>query len=155
MPPLTVLPALGGNLRKKNSHGVWQKRYFYLNNEFLIYKKDNSATEIKGAVDVGNADTFEANSKGDLTIYMIGGEKLELKGTDTRDVGRWVAALEERKQWVLAERELIQRATAEVAASTDHTDTTPMAEKSGWLMKKSNNKYGGMQVCCGASTPRQ
>jgi hypothetical protein len=120
-----------------------------LNNEFLIYKKDNSATEIKGAVDVGNVDIFEASPKGDLTICMVGGEKLELKGSDSRDVGRWVAALEERKQWVLSERELIAAAAAEVAAAASadgQSEGSSMTEKAGWLMKKSHNKYGGMQV---------
>ena len=141
-------------MNKKNSHGRWQTRYFYLNNEFLIYKKDHSSTEIKGAVDVGDIAEFAASNKGYLTIHMNGGEVLELKGADSREIGNWIAAMEERREWVLSERALLKRAAAEVtaASSSGTSDACVMTTKAGWLMKKSNNKYGGMQVS--TSCPR-
>lgn len=50
--------------------GVWQKRFFYLNNEFLIYKKDkkNAAKDLKGAIDISEVDTVEVSPKGDMDV---------------------------------------------------------------------------------------
>lgn len=47
---------------------MWQKRFFYLNNEFLIYKKDKKATEIKGTVDIAEVDSVEVSAKGDIDV---------------------------------------------------------------------------------------
>jgi hypothetical protein len=50
--------------------GVWQKRWFYLNNEFLIYKKDRKAasSDIKGAIDLSEVDTVAVSAKGDMDV---------------------------------------------------------------------------------------
>ena len=50
--------------------GVWQKRFFYLNNEFLIYKKEkkDKPKDIKGAIDLSEVDTVEVSPKGDLDV---------------------------------------------------------------------------------------
>lgn len=134
---------LAGNLKKKNSHGVWQTRYFYLNNDFLIYKKDSRSTDIKGVVDVGDISSLSSTPKGDLTVVMNGGEELNLKGNDGRDASRWVAAIQERMDWVQREKELTEEGMASLAKSTDSTENS--IKLSGWLMKKSPHKYGGMQ----------
>lgn len=39
-----------GYLSRKSSKGFWQKRWFYLNNQFLIYKKDEITVENKGVL---------------------------------------------------------------------------------------------------------
>lgn len=102
-------------------------------------------------MDVGDIADFEASTKGDLAILMTGGEKLELKGSDSQETGRWIAAMEERREWVISERELIKKASEEAAAANssggaDCPGGPKATAKSGWLMKKSHNKYGGMQV---------
>lgn len=49
---------------------MWQKRWFYLNNEFLIYKKDKKtpSDDIKGAIDISQVDTVEVSVKGDMDV---------------------------------------------------------------------------------------
>ena len=42
-------------LSKQNPYGIWQKRFVYLNNEFLVYKEAENKPEIKGAVDLNKA----------------------------------------------------------------------------------------------------
>lgn len=143
-PDTSGCAALAGNLKKKNSHGVWQTRYFYLNNDFLIYKKDNRSTEIKGVVDIGDIGSLTSSPKGDLNLVMKGGEELNLKGNDGRDASRWVLAIQERMDWVQREKELAEAGMATLAKSTDSSDEK-LIKFSGWLMKKSPHKYGGMQ----------
>jgi hypothetical protein len=115
-----------------------------LNNDFLIYKKDNRSTEIKGVVDVGDIGSLTSSQKGDLTLLMKGGEELNLKGNDARDTSRWVIALQERMDWVNREKELAEAGMATLAQATDSSDEKSI-KFSGWLMKKSPHKYGGMQ----------
>ena len=43
---------MGGILKKKNSHGIWQKRYFCLNNDYFVYKKDENHAVVRGAFDL-------------------------------------------------------------------------------------------------------
>jgi hypothetical protein len=144
-PDTSGCTALTGNLKKKNSHGVWQTRYFYLNNDFLIYKKDNRSTEIKGVVDAGDIASLASSPKGDITLTMTGGEELNLKGNDAREASRWVLAIQERMDWVQRERELAEAGRAAIAqAAAEPTDDRSI-KQSGWLMKKSPHKYGGMQ----------
>jgi hypothetical protein len=138
--------SLGGNLKKKNSHGIWQTRYFYLNNDFIIYKKDSgSSAEIKGVIDLGEMRTMVVTPKGDITLVMNGGEELYLKGSDGRDAGRWKVAVDERMKWIENERQLIE-AAKEAALENPVAPATPLVSYKGWLMKKSPHKYGGMQV---------
>lgn len=43
-------PQFSGYLSRKSSKGFWQKRWFYLNNQFLIYKKDEVTPDVKGVL---------------------------------------------------------------------------------------------------------
>jgi hypothetical protein len=115
-----------------------------LNNDFLIYKKDNRSTDIKGVVDAGDIASLSSSPKGDLTLVMTGGEELNLKGNDARDASRWVIAIQERMDWVQREKELAEVGKATITQATEPTDNKSM-NHCGWLMKKSPHKYGGMQ----------
>lgn len=53
-----------GILRKKNSRGVWQQRYFIINNSNLFYKTDKMAREIKGTIDLKSATSVKPAAKG-------------------------------------------------------------------------------------------
>lgn len=144
-------PTLGGNLKKKNSHGVWQTRYFYLNNDFLIYKKDNNSTEIKGVVDIGDIASYTSTNKGDLVLQMKGGEDFQLKCNDNKDVNKWINAIQARMDWVKHEKELMEAASTSLLNDSNNsnqsstTSTSTQIKLGGWLMKKSPHKYGGMQ----------
>lgn len=115
-----------------------------MNNDFLIYKKDNRSTDIKGVVDVGDIASLSSTPKGDLTIFMTGNEEFNLKANDARDASRWVAAIQERMDWVQREKELAEEGMATLAKSND-SNNDKLIKLSGWLMKKSPHKYGGMQ----------
>mmetsp|Transcript_2780 Transcript_2780/g.4185 ORF Transcript_2780/g.4185 Transcript_2780/m.4185 type:complete len:1583 (-) Transcript_2780:264-5012(-) len=134
--------ALGGILSKKNSHGYWQKRYFYFNNEFLIYKKDKGSSDIKGVIDLGELAKYNSCGRGELSLVMKGGEVLDLKGSDEYEIAQWIAAIEERMQWVEKDLEIIN-ASHELPGDPLIAPDTLLV--SGWLMKKSPHPYGGMQ----------
>jgi hypothetical protein len=51
-----------GYLSRKSSKGFWQKRWFYLNNQFLIYKKDENATENKGVLSLHEISAIKTNA---------------------------------------------------------------------------------------------
>lgn len=51
-----------GHLSRKSSKGFWQKRWFYLNNQFLIYKKDEQATESKGVMGLHEISSINTNA---------------------------------------------------------------------------------------------
>ena len=59
---------LSGVLSRKSSKGIWQKRWFYLRNQFLVYKKDEFAKEIKGVL--GLHEISFINTKGQ-TLEMV------------------------------------------------------------------------------------
>ena len=50
--------------------GVWQKRWFYLNNEFMIYKKDQKAgdKDVKGAIDLSEVEAVVVSPKRDIDV---------------------------------------------------------------------------------------
>lgn len=50
--------------------GVWQKRWFYVNNEFMIYKKDQKAggKDVKGAIDLSEVEAVEVSPKRDIDV---------------------------------------------------------------------------------------
>lgn len=138
---------MSGALKKKNSKGMWQKRYFYLNNDFLIYKGAADDPDIKGAVDLNNVTSITSAGP-DITIIINNGDTFPLRGSDNGSVARWVAALQERIQWLSTERDLAQKATGvggQIAATLTRTMSLPTVTLSGWLMKKSPHKYVGLQ----------
>lgn len=60
-----------GIARKKNSHGVWQERYFILNNSNIFYKVNKAAKEIKGTINLKHVKSVKAVAKGfELSIHQ-------------------------------------------------------------------------------------
>jgi hypothetical protein len=120
---------MAGMLKKKNSHGVWQKRHFALNNDYLVYRKDAANAEIKGAFDlfeVTGAKISQYGSSGEDTffeIYAVNGNASQLKCSSASDADKWVAAINERREWCAASvgdaDEAVGAAT--VAAVVDQT----------------------------------
>ena len=55
-------PDLRGMFAKQNNMGLWQQRFMYLNNEFLVYKESEKSEELKGAVDLSDALTVSVKS---------------------------------------------------------------------------------------------
>jgi hypothetical protein len=83
-------PPRSGNVKKVNSSNVWQMRYFYINNEFLIYKKDSAAgdKDIKGALDVSDM-TAARPLGGDVEIALKAGEPFVLRCADEQEATKW------------------------------------------------------------------
>jgi len=134
---------MSGMLKKKNSHGVWQKRFFALNNEYLVYRKDAGNAEIKGAFDlleITGAKVTQYGSSGEDTffeIYGTNGSASQLKAGSAGEADKWVAAIMERREWcAIGEKGESDVGPSAVAAVVDNT-----LHISGWLMKKSHNKY--------------
>lgn len=129
-------PALEGMMKKKNSHGVWKDRYGLLKNAyFLTYKpKGNKPTsELKESVNLKDVD--EVALKADtLQICMKNGEVMTFGANNIKD---WSYAIDVRVNWA-AEQDHKPQAKASSAG-------TGSSLISGWLMKKSHNKYQGFQ----------
>lgn len=137
-------------MQKKNSHGVWQKRYFYFNNEFLVYKKESSspASDIKGVIDINGVATVNQVDK-DIDITMTGGEIFSIRGSDTKDAKKWLSLINERISWLNEEKAIENQVKETLAQDPSIFSFSTVAEGpklSGWLMKKSPHKFGGLQV---------
>ena len=141
-----------GFLKKKNSHGVWQKRYFALNNEYLVYRKDAGNAEIKGAFDlleISDVKVTQYGSSGEDTIFEIygtNGSSSQLRTSSAGEADKWVLYIKERIGWCAQNEGAAGSTTSSdgrkwcestaVAAVVDST-----LHISGWLMKKSHNKF--------------
>lgn len=62
-----------GYLSRKSSKGFWQKRWFYLNNQFLIYRKDEQATVSKGVLSLHEISAI--NATGNILEMVSGGRR--------------------------------------------------------------------------------
>ncbi len=142
---------MSGYLSKKNSHGVWQRRYFCLNNEFLIYKKDSGSgpADIKGVVDISDISTISLIGKSDVDIATTGGEIFSIRAADGKEANKWISALNHRLDWVkreaAIENKVMESMTHDPVLSTGFASPQYVI-LSGWLMKKSPHKFGGLQV---------
>jgi hypothetical protein len=58
-----------GLYSKQNKYGIWQERYIYLNNEFLIYKEAEKVEELKGAIDLTLAKSLSVKAN-HVTVRM-------------------------------------------------------------------------------------
>ena len=65
--------AISGMLKKQNKMGLMQSRFFYLNNEYLIYKETADSTEFKGVVDLMDVQTVDVISGKTLNITTDNG----------------------------------------------------------------------------------
>ena len=145
---------MNGNLKKINSSNIWQTRYFYLNNEYLIYKKDSSATDkdIKGVLDVSDMVTAQCSGGTDIEIVQKAGDPFLLRCSDESEVQKWITALNARIEWKRAQDEALLRLKTgggdgdEVFVPAALADDGPVCPTmAGWLKKKGKHKYSGQQ----------
>ena len=126
---------MSGLMKKKNRNGIWQKRYFALNNDYLVYKKDANAGSIKGAFDLRDIISVQITERGSgeestvLEISLEGGG-FPLKCSSSIEADKWVTAIKERIDWTKTKAEEEQSILAK----------GPNIHIEGWLMKKSHNK---------------
>lgn len=123
-----------GLMTKKNSSGIWKDRYAALRNEiFLTLKPKNKkpTKEVKEHINVNTISTVDSNS-GSLNIVLNSGETLTFKSTENDE---WVSAIKSRMNWV----------NGTESPSIGAMNTSSSKQLSGWLLKKSHNKYQGFQ----------
>ena len=101
---------MSGLMKKKNRNGIWQKRYFALNNDYLVYKKDANAGSIKGAFDLRDIISVQITERGSgeestvLEISLEGGG-FPLKCSSSIEADKWVTAIKERIDWTKTKAE--------------------------------------------------
>jgi hypothetical protein len=162
---------MAGFLKKQNSKGVWQKRYFLLNNGHLVYKVNegplvamDSETgnvanvgkdgRIKGAISLLGVAQFTSSEDdgGDpccLGLVMEGlKERLDLKAETATEAKAWISALIERRRWARSDVSELREAAemAGVNRGSLQSQANVSVEREGWLQKRSHSKYKGLQV---------
>jgi hypothetical protein len=93
---------MSGVLSKKSPHGIWQKRLFCLNNEYLVYRAadaDPGGATIKGAVDLADVVAVVASGNS-LTLKTTGDRDFALQASSADVASAWAVALEERRRWL-------------------------------------------------------
>lgn len=127
-------PNLEGLLKKKNSHGQWKDRYcLFKKNLFVTYrpKGNKPSSEIKESIDLKDLDNIFL--KDDiLNLETCTGEVLLFRGGN---INGWLDGLRLRSSKA---RQIYQKSLSENSSEGVHI--------SGWLLKKSHNKYQGFQV---------
>jgi hypothetical protein len=121
-------------LKKKNSHGVWKDRYCLFNNiYFLTYKPKGKkpSTELKESIHLKDLESV-AVKVDTMHVCLKNGEVLLYQGSNLKD---WSYAISVRSEW--AKDQYLMTLEKQDAKSV---------HISGWLMKKSHNKYQGFQV---------
>lgn len=148
-------PHIEGLLLKKNAHGEWKKRHGTLKDTFFITNKPKHkkpTSEIKEKIDLRDVASV-GEFDGILEIEMGNGETLSFmydeKDASGSDINAWYDALNKRHAW--AKTQPGGAGTRLRAVSGDDAgDSNIFGEHrihiSGYLQKKSHNKYNGMQV---------
>ena len=147
-----------GLLLKKNAHSEWKKRHGKLVGTFFITNKPKHkkpTTEMKENIDlreVANVGVYDDV----LDIEMFNGEILSFK-YDEKDasggsIGAWFTAMDKRHKWAKTQPGAQATSSKHLATTTgDAADSLDMFDPhrihiSGYLQKKSHNKYHGFQV---------
>jgi len=143
-----------GLLLKLNAHNEWKKRHGKLQDTFFITNKPKHkkpTSEIKERIDlrdVASVGVYEDV----LEVEMHNGEVLQFKhdakDATGGDIDAWYQALNKRHIWAQTQPGGGQnRARAKSEADPDDWIFEPnRIHVSGYLQKKSHNKYNGMQV---------
>jgi hypothetical protein len=135
-------PKIEGLLKKKNSHGQWKDRYALVSNAyFLTYKPKGKKPSKEMKESIHLKDLEDISIKGDVMhMSLRNGDVLLFQGSNLKD---WKHAISVRAEWATDE---YQRSLESANAKGVHI--------SGWLMKKSHNKYQGFQVSPSLSSHR-
>lgn len=128
-----------GILKRKNRHGEWKERYCkFTATQFVAYKtaKGKATTELKECYELRDIEGAELIGKDQLQVSLYSGDKSLFKGSNLED-------------WQEAIRTLIKLANQQYQASLARDGGTGKnVHISGYLLKKSHNKYQGFQVGC-------
>ena len=114
---------MSGVLSKKSPHGIWQKRFFCLNNEYMVYRAadaDPTGPAIKGAVDLAEVVAVVASGNS-LTLKTTGDRDFALQASSADQAAAWAVALEERRRWLAGAASADE--LAEAAAAVDSSQS--------------------------------
>jgi hypothetical protein len=129
----TRLTETNGYLYKKSKKGSWQRRWFEVNNAYLIYKQSQSSKKLDAVIDLRNCtDVATTNRFGDfaLTLLSVGEEDANpdagtdistyhLRGRDNKEATAWVSHLKERVAYYARLRSAGQSEVAELYQEED------------------------------------
>jgi hypothetical protein len=125
-----------GILKRKNRHGEWKERYCqFTENQFVTYKtsKGKKTTEVKECYKLREIESAEIVND-QLVVTLYNGEKSLYKGDNIEEweniFGMKIEEAAEKYQ-----EKLVQE-----------SGSSNQLLLSGYLMKKSHNKYQGFQV---------
>ena len=124
---------ISGYLQKKSSNGRWQRRFFYVNNAYLIYKSKQSSTSIDATIDLRTASTILVVGRfGDMLIEFEDDQAYAMRGRDNKEATTWVDALKKRKDYyntiqLAGQSEVSELFLEEVKQADTHTVVQPMS----------------------------
>jgi hypothetical protein len=151
-------PAMEGLLLRKNAHGEWKKRHGKLANTTFITNKPKHkkpTNEIKENLDFREIDEIRLEED-IMEIEMNSGEvhffMYDVKDSSGGSIEDWYRAMNKRHEWAkkyappLPEKKIGRSSSGDAGdlASSIFSDTR--IHISGYLHKKSHNKYHGYQV---------
>eukprot|EP00948_MAST-09A_sp_MAST-9A-sp1_P000868 g868.t1 len=93
---------LSGNLKKKSSKGKWQKRYFKVTRNYLLYFKSENSKKCSGRIDLAKCSPIEVNEPNKFSFKIDEDRTYELEATDAL---QWAQTLNERRQQALVDVE--------------------------------------------------
>ena len=146
-------PNIEGFLKKKNPWGIWQNRWFYLNNNYLIYKKEKDSREVKGVLDLKETVSIAIVPNSSDILFTNKGDGIMLLRCDDSGIAKfWLDVLLKRMIWC-AEETQRRSSSASMASrpSLPKKDTAAVktgnmrgtAIKEGWVQKR--NRQLGLQ----------
>ena len=108
----TRLSDIKGYLLKKSSKGVYQRRFFYVNNAYLIYKTKESSKKLDAVIDLRNCISAKlVDRHGEMTLELMGVDEEDggegdagsfyyfLKAKDNKVATKWVNNVKLRMQY--------------------------------------------------------
>ncbi|GMH61072.1 hypothetical protein TrLO_g14681 [Triparma laevis f. longispina] len=138
----TRLSDIKGYLLKKSSKGVYQRRFFYLNNAYLIYKQKESSKKLDAVIDLRNCVAAQLLDRhGEMKLELLGvDDDVEvnanpnqsngmsfhyfLKAKDNKDATKWVNNIKLRMQYYDKLDSAGQSEIAEIFHEEERRDTT-------------------------------
>ena len=136
------LPSTQGWLKKRNPQGIWQRRWFALNNHYLVYFKDEGCKDLRGSIDLLElVDARVVGRFGDIEIVTTANEIYPLKTAEPKQAAVWVQAIKARMDYY--HRTSIT--SFDHDADRDESVASQQGPKSGWLLKRSPARHTKFQ----------